>query len=65
MREELKPFQKPGSPEQYAFIYALMDVTGCRKHIGVGWIWRLVNASPEEIAKATRIANERERNGRS
>ena len=59
MKEELEAFNKAGSQQQYEFIYALMDVTECRKHVGVGWIWRLVAASPGEVEEAAKRARAR------
>ena len=48
----LARFATDKSAEQYAFIYALMDITNCRKNQGVGWLHRLVRATPAELRKA-------------
>ena len=55
--ELLAAFSKNDSPEQDRFVIALMDITGCRSYLGLGWIRRLVAATEEEIQKAADIAN--------
>jgi len=55
-KELLAVFETHDSLEQRRFVLELMDATGCIKCMGLGWIWRLIAATPEEIKKASDAA---------